>query len=232
MDFYTPISICRSSVDGRRKVSEIIDIFDGNHCHIGEFERVAAHQLGLWHQTFHCWLVNGRSDTGSVVLQLRAPTKKNYPDMLDITAAGHLQAGESPVDGLRELEEELGVVVSPDRLVSLGIKHDIMDEPGGVRNREFAHVYLLRDDRQLDQYTLAEDEVSGLVEIEISEGLALFAGQKSEVSGNATRIEGRERRSFVRQVRIADLIPRVDSYYLKIFLMSQLFLEGRRYLCI
>lgn len=211
---------------------EIIDIFDGNHHLIGEFERVAAHQQGLWHQTFHCWIVAKRNEVGYVILQLRSPSKKNYPNMLDITAAGHLDHGESPEDGVRELEEELGIRVTADTLVSLGIKHDIMDEPNGVRNREFSHVYLLRDDRNLNEYRLQESEVSGLVEMGISEGLRLFSREVTKVTCSAVRIQDGVARQFTREVQIDDLIPRVDQYYLKIFMLADLCLKAYPYLSI
>lgn len=211
---------------------EIIDIFDGNHSLIGQFERVAAHQQGLWHQTFHCWICGKRGDKSFVLLQLRSMSKKNYPNMLDITAAGHLESGESPLGGIRELDEELGVNVHPRNLVSLGIKHDIMDEPGGVRNREFSHVFLLRDDREMEHYRLQESEVSGLVEMQIADGLELFGGQAEKAECNAVRVEDSKISRFSREVRTADLIPRVDSYYLKIFIMADLYLKGYPYLSI
>ena len=134
-------------------MAEMIDIFDGNYTKLGVLERSAVHNQGLWHQTFHCWIAGERSGYRFVVLQLRSTSKKNYPNMLDITAAGHLETGENPLDGVRELKEELGVSIDTSNLKILGIKHDIADEPNGVHNREFAHVFLLRDDRKLDAYT-------------------------------------------------------------------------------
>ena len=213
-------------------MQEIIDIFDGNYDHIGQFERRAAEKQGLWHHTFHCWIVSNRGDTGTVVLQLRSQSKKNYPNMLDITAAGHLQAGESPIDGLREIEEELGTRPTAESLVPLGIKHDVMDEPGGVRNREFSHVYLLRDDRSLEQYTLDESEVTGLVDMPIGPGLRLFSNEIDHVDCAAIRLENGTKESFHRNVAVVDLIPRVDAYYLKVFIMAQLLLDGKKYLSI
>lgn len=211
---------------------EMIDIYDGNHAKLGVLERSAVHKLGLWHQTFHCWVTGKRDGYGFVVLQLRSALKKNYPNMLDITAAGHLASGETPLDGVRELREEIGVSVDTSKLNFLGIKHDIADEPNGVHNREFAHVFLLRDDRKLDAYLLQEDEVSGLVELEINKGMSLFAGEVDSVECPAARIEGGELTSFTRSVRKNDLIPRVDNYYLKIFIMASLMLDDARYLSI
>ncbi|MBQ1017931.1 NUDIX domain-containing protein [Micromonospora sp. D93] len=213
-------------------MEEFIDTFDANYKHTGQSERVAAHRRGLWHHTFHCWIVGRRRDTDFVLLQLRAESKKNYPNMLDITAAGHLEAGERPEDGVREIEEELGIEVEPRNLIRLGVKHDVMDEPNGIQNREFAHVFLLRDDRDLSGYKLQDDEVSGLVEMPIDSGLALFSGSTSSVDCPAIKLDNKVPTSFTRSVTESDLIPRVDPYYFKVFIMAGLYLEGRRHLSI
>jgi 8-oxo-dGTP pyrophosphatase MutT (NUDIX family) len=224
--------LARRCPNSGETVSEIIDVFDGNRVHIGTFERAAAHRQGLWHQTFHCWIVGEDRDGAFVLLQLRSPTKETNPGMLDITAAGHLEAGETPFEGLRELEEELGVQARPEQLVSLGIKHDVADDAGGLRNREFAHVFLLRDDRDLGDYRLAEDEVAGLVKMRVPDGLALFSGGRSSVSCVAVRVDGAEATTFDLDVKATDLVARVDPYYYKIFIMAELFLEGRVHLSI
>lgn len=41
---------------------ELIDVFDGNYNLIGTEERDIVHEKGLWHQTFHCWVIrpNGK----------------------------------------------------------------------------------------------------------------------------------------------------------------------------
>jgi hypothetical protein len=133
---------------------------------------------------------------------------------------------------LRELEEELGVFTAAGSLRYLGIKHDIMDGASGVRNREFAHVYILRDDRPIEEYRLQKEEVSGLVEVTIEDGLALFAGEVDSITGKAVRVEDGVSRTYEQTVMTDDLIPRVDSYYLKIFMLAELYLAGHRYLSI
>jgi isopentenyldiphosphate isomerase len=213
-------------------MAEVIDIFDGNQRPVGRSDRVTAHRQGLWHQTFHCWIVGEREGRPFVLLQLRSSAKRDHPDRLDITAAGHLAAGESRLDGVREIEEELGIAIAPGNLVSLGVKHDVMDGTEGDRTREFAHVHLLRDDRELTEYRLCPDEVAGLVEVPLRDGLDLFTGAISAVDCPAIRAEKNEPRTLLHRVTRAAMVPRVDRYYLKIFVLADLYLKGYPYLTV
>ena len=87
---------------------ELIDICDKNNNHINiQKMKSEAHKDGLWHRASHIWIYNSN---GEILLQLRAKEKELYPDMWDISAAGHVSAGEEPiVSGLREVKEELGL---------------------------------------------------------------------------------------------------------------------------
>ena len=93
-----------------------------------------------------------------VLYQRRGRDRPSYPGMLDATAAGHLVAGESVADGMREVQEELGVSWPMEALTDLGV-HRVQD---GM-NREFQHVYTVRDDRPLREWPFNHDEVAGLV---------------------------------------------------------------------
>jgi hypothetical protein len=147
--------------------------------------------------------------------------------MLDISAAGHYQAGERIEDGVREIVEELGVEVDYSRLIPLGIKLDV-GTYGKITNREFCHVFLLQEARRPNEYTPSDDELSGLVEISIPDGLALFSSMTSEVlcrgvmrdstTGKWQEWEGR--------ANVDAFIPRLDPYYLKIFIMAERLLQN------
>jgi isopentenyldiphosphate isomerase len=213
-------------------MKEVIDIFDGNHRHIGTEERTVAHQKGSWHQTFHCWITGRTKGLPFLLFQLRSMRKRNFPGMLDITAAGHLSIGEAPQDGIRELEEELGIRPSREKLHYLGIKHDVADEANDVHNREFAHVFLLDDSRELSEYRLQEDEVVGLVRMSLKDGLALFSQETPLVRCLAIQCERGVAREFERTVALDNFIPRVDPYYLKVCIMAERLHEDKRHLAI
>ncbi len=212
---------------------EIIKTFDANHVQIGEADRTTVHTQGLWHETFHCWFVAELSGTPCVLIQLRSPLKLSFPNLLDVTAAGHLESDEEPLDGVREIEEELGVDINLDRLVPLGIRIDAQDEASGSRNREFAHVFLYRDDRPLLDYALQQEEVSALLAIPIKQGLALLFGEQQSVTCEGIRFDDDGALvTFETDVTTADFIPLVDGYYRKVFVLADLHFRGYRYLSI
>lgn len=77
--------------------------------------RSQVHRDGLWHKSAHIWV---RDHAGRILLQRRALDKDTHPGLWDISAAGHLSAGEPSLDAaVREIREELGLDISPSRIV-------------------------------------------------------------------------------------------------------------------
>jgi len=206
----------------------MIDIYDANLRPLGRMERRAAHLAGHWHKAFHCWIVNGQG-VGSLLFQHRSPSVPNFADLLDISAAGHLQAGETLAQGIREVGEELGIPVSMDEMHPLGYRVEVVDDALGQRNREYQMVYLHRRDLPLSTYRPRVEEVTGLVWLELPAGLALFSGEREEVtvSGIEWDPAGGEWREVTRHVRRADFVPRIPNYYLTVCIMAERLLESR-----
>ena len=78
----------------------------------GEFTNKVAtreecHEKGLWHRAVYGFIFNKKGD---VLLQKRSANKKLWPNLWDITAGGHVLAGEFGETALiREIKEELGI---------------------------------------------------------------------------------------------------------------------------
>lgn len=183
--------------------AELLDTFDELGRHLGVVDRRTVHAEGMWHQVVHLLVVARRGNLGVAVLQRRAAGKRTFPGLLDLSATGHLVAGESPVDGLREAREELGIDVDPGRVVRLGVRRIVDETVEGV-NRELAHVFLLRDDRPLDAYRPDPAEVDAVVDLPVDAGLDLVVGRCAEVACAAVEHGGRSAQVAVTR---ADLVP-------------------------
>jgi len=210
-------------------MAEIIDIFDANLRHLGTMDRVEAHRKGEWHQTFHCWIVNLAIEYGAVLFQLRSSTIANFPNLLDVSAAGHLEAGEKVEEGIREVSEELGIPVKISQLHPLGCRVEVADQTNGQRNREYQSVYLFHLDQPLSEYKPDPGEVTGLFWLPIETGLKLFASALPAVEISGIHYDQRSGRwlNESRIVKMSDFVPRIQQYYLTVLIMSERLRDGR-----
>lgn len=202
---------------------------------MGVASRSEAHERGLWHQVFHCQIVAQRpaaSERAVMVLQRRAQAKAAFAGLLDVSAAGHLAAGEAPADGARELAEELGVIVEPSALVPLGVRRLADDSGEGKVNKEHTHVFLLRDDRPLVDYVLAPDEVDAVFDVPIDGLLSLLAADVATLRVAGVRAAGTTAaRAVTETITLADLVPSF-GYWTTLAVMAQRFVNGERPLAI
>jgi isopentenyldiphosphate isomerase len=179
---------------------ELLDVVDADGVRLGTKPRREVHRDGDWHVAFHLWVVRG----DGVLLQRRSMTKATWPGFLDATAAGHLLAGESVADGVREAEEELGIAYTFDDLMALGVHRVDETRDNGRVNRELQHVFAVRDDRPLEAYThLDTHELDGLVLVGLDALGTLTAGAAG--AHPATAWDGR--RSAPVTVAARELVP-------------------------
>ncbi|NHN30561.1 NUDIX hydrolase [Paenibacillus agricola] len=153
---------------------EYFDIYDEQLNLLGQASRQKVHAEGLWHQTFHCWIVSEVDGKPHLLFQLRHANKDTYPSLLDISCAGHLQAGESVKQGSRELEEELGLSVPFEQLIPCGIYRVQNHIKPGLIDREICHVFGMVSNQALAAYQMQEDEVTGLYWISVQDIVRLF----------------------------------------------------------
>lgn len=90
---------------------ELFDVVDLNGEPTGKtVERTQAHAQGICHRTAHIWVSRMGERGWELLLQKRAANKDSFPGRFDTSSAGHIQAGDQPLESaLRELEEELGI---------------------------------------------------------------------------------------------------------------------------
>jgi isopentenyldiphosphate isomerase len=150
---------------------ELLDVLNESGSATGRTKaRAQVHRDGDWHRVFHLWIVR---DDGTLVLQRRSRHKDLEPNKVDVTVGGHIRAGESVFDAAREVEEELGLEVGPERLSFLGTWRS---ERGyaGATDREFQEVFALVNDWPLESYSLDCREVYLLYEIPLKRAIELY----------------------------------------------------------
>ncbi len=150
-------------------MAEVIDIRnpDGSVTGVTKDKKL-AHRDGDLHGASHIWIWReGENGEIELLLQLRAPQKSSWPNCYDISAAGHLSAGEDYITGAkRELEEELGIKATDEELSFFGWLHeDVKAEFHGnpFHNREISALYAYKSDLDPKTLVLQEEEVSQVV---------------------------------------------------------------------
>jgi isopentenyldiphosphate isomerase len=206
---------------------EKLQVFNANLKSQGFEERGKVHMEGLWHKTFHCWLLSKEAG-GSILFQLRSMEKKSYPNLLDISAAGHLVDNEDVADGIREVSEELGIDIHFKDLYSLGYRVEV-DDAESAKNREYQAVYIGEVNKSLQDFTPQVAEVSGLVWLRIEDALSLFDGKRdiATVNGISYNRETQTWDRIERCVSVDDFIPRLQKYYLTIAIMADRYMKGQ-----
>ena len=139
---------------------ELLDIVDDNDKPTGITKmKSLAHGDGSWHRCAHVWIYNSKSE---VLLQFRSHDKLLYPDKWDVSAAGHIGAGEDVLTGAqREIEEEIGIKVKKQDLYFFK-KLKVPIHYHGMINNEFYYIYLYKYNGSINNLKLQIEEVAAI----------------------------------------------------------------------
>lgn len=153
---------------------EFLDVVDMNGVPTGEVaERGEVHLKGLRHRTSHVWVVRMRNGGLEVLLQKRSPMKESHPGVYDISSAGHIPAGCGYEESaIRELQEELGLVMSESDLHYVGTikKHNeavFFGKP--YIDEQVSNVYWVVCDKPEEEFTIQEEELESVMWIRLDE---------------------------------------------------------------
>ncbi|MGD7023589.1 NUDIX hydrolase [Rossellomorea vietnamensis] len=192
---------------------ETLRIFNNEGIAIGTAPRHEVHQKGYWHETFHCWFIERKEGICYLYFQLRSPQKKDYPNLLDITAAGHILSHETFEEGIREVREETGIEVSFANLVPVGIiPYEVTTE--NFIDRERARLFLYEFTGSIEDFSVEEEEVSGIFRAEFDQFEKLIDGgiEYIHLEGFQITFDGkREKKELIAQKK--DFVPHENSYY-------------------
>ena len=138
---------------------EIVDLYDNQKRNLHKtFERFSGEpQKGEYKQTVHIWILNSK---GELLIQRRSDTRERNPGKWAFTGGG-VDSGETSLQGaIRELGEELGMIVKDkemDFIISFKREHVFVD------------VWLIKKDISVSDLKLQEEEVSEVKWVSIEE---------------------------------------------------------------
>ncbi len=126
-----------------------------------------AHRHGIFHPTVHVWCY---LKDGALLFQKRAFTKKTFPGLWDVSVAGHISFEETEITAAqREVEEELGLIISEERLQILGTHKTMVQHSEHLLDHELHHVYLLKLlPAEKDTIRIQQEEVDAITFISIA----------------------------------------------------------------
>lgn len=139
-------------------MEELFDVLNEKGQYINRIEtREKCHKEGLWHKAVVVFIINSK---GQVLLQKRSANKKLWPNMWDITAGGHVLAGEFGFQAIiRECKEEIGIELNPKDITFLGAGIST-NKKGDIINNHFNEYYVANKEIDETKLELQEEEVS------------------------------------------------------------------------
>lgn len=196
--------------------TEVLKIFNEQGHQIGTTTRQEAHEKGLWHETFQVYIMDGNEQNRSLYLQKRSPFKKNFPGLFDITVAGHLLAEEAVQDGVREIEEEIGIRVNFEELGYLGTIQNIITTDRMI-DKEFSHVYLYECKEPMESFILQPEEVEGMVRVSLNEFIRFYSGKCSQMQTEGFTVDKYGKKAWYKHVLTKeDFVPHAEDYFLAV----------------
>jgi isopentenyldiphosphate isomerase len=203
-----------ASTAGMTDPHEPLEVYDAAGQPTGRAKaRGAVHLDGDWHLAFFCWIVRAGPDGPELVLQKRSPRKDVWPGRFDASSAGHVRFGETRAEMLRELDEELGLVVAESELVRLPRHSQEHAHPNGIVDREHHELNLLRCDLPFEAYRPSPVEVSGLAAVPALALAELTEGRRGSIETELVEFDSdSDLRRSPCLLRRDDLVP-YDGHY-------------------
>ena len=140
---------------------EFINILDKDGKLTGEIKlKSEAHRLGLFHSSVHIWFY---TEDGEILIQKRADFKDTFPNLWDVSVAGHISAGETPeYSAIREISEEIGLQIKKNHINFIGVYLEQTQPRENIMDNEFHYIYLAELKTTIDELIIQEEEVAAV----------------------------------------------------------------------
>lgn len=147
-------------------VDELIDVLADDLTVVKTCLKSEAHKNGWFHASVHIWFF---TDDGDILIQKRAKDKIAFPDLWDVSVAGHISAGEDEItSALREIEEEIGLEILEKDLFKIGTFKERFQHNNDFIDNEIHYVFLSKLKTDIHLLKIQKEELSAIKLISIS----------------------------------------------------------------
>jgi len=159
-------------------MDELIDIYNNVGNSTGETcLKSFAHKKGILHASVHIWIFNKQKE---ILIQKRAAIKDTFPNLWDVSVAGHIAAGEKPiVSAIREIEEEVGLKIIPNQLDFIGTFQKKIHHHKNLIDNELHHIFICNVEFDLNSLKIQVEEVAEVNLISLQDLIKLVHSNKS-----------------------------------------------------
>lgn len=148
-------------------MNELIDILNSDLTVQKTCLKSYAHMHGQLHASVHIWFYTLSNE---ILLQKRANSKIAFPNLWDVSVAGHISSGEKAITAaIRETEEEIGLTISEADLKFIGNFKEFFKHGDSFIDNEIHYIYLSQLNNKLSDLAIQKDELSDLRLININE---------------------------------------------------------------
>lgn len=189
-----------------------------------------VHRDGDWHAALHIWVFGIEQNEPYLAFQRRGRFKDTKPLLLDATVGGHLRAGETIEMALREVNEEIGRVVTLPELIPIGTRIAVDESETGLIDREIQHVFLWRVDQPISMFTPNPDEVEAIVRLPLDDVLSIFGD--GIVAADALEIKAGSALLTPTLITRSEFASGIDRYHYRVAIAAASALRGDRYFSI
>ncbi|MFK5880430.1 MAG: NUDIX domain-containing protein [Flavobacteriaceae bacterium] len=139
---------------------EYIDILNEDLTVFKTCLKSEAHKHGYLHASVHVWFY---TDKRELLFQKRGAYKIAFPNLWDVSVAGHISAGETAINSaIRETEEEIGLTITKKALKKIGSFKKIHQHRKDFIDNEIHLIYIGRLPIPLNPLKIQEEELSAI----------------------------------------------------------------------
>lgn len=149
-------------------MQEYIDIMTEDGLPTGKSaSKNEIHNKGYYHNTAHIWFY---TNDAKILLSQRAASKSICPLLWDVSVAGHVDSGETiECAAIREIKEEIGLDVSEENLIKIGVTECFQSYQNGIIDNEFHYTFISNLQVDLNDLVLEKDEVEAVKLVTLDE---------------------------------------------------------------